>query len=442
MKTKLQKYFPDLIRSREAVEHEIAQRTGLTLIYNSWTKERQQEFLDFCTGVKGINVMYDFVSKSVLNPDAAPERLNDLLSVLLKQKVRIKSVLPLEGGHIADDQTLVIMDLLVELEDGRLADFEIQKIGYKFPGERAACYVADLLLRQYKRIRSQSKKNILNYHDIKDVYAIVLFERSSKEFHEFPNVYLHRFKQKSDSGLELNLLQNFIFIPLDIYQEIQHNKGGNNNKLIETRLDAWLNFFSSDDPEIIIEICEKYPDFKEMYQEIYVICRNLEGVMTMFSEELRQLDKNTVRLMIDDLQNELDQAQGMLDLTQEELDQKNEELNQKKEELDQKREELDQKKEELDQKKEELDQKNEELNQRNEELDQVKREAAQSAKRGELTTLIRQCVKKMQKGTSVEDIADTLEEDFSVIQSICNIAEKYAPEYEVEKICNEVENML
>ena len=320
------------------------------------------------------------------------------------------------------------MDLLVELEDGRLADFEIQKIGYKFPGERAACYVADLLLRQYKRIRSQSKKNILNYHDIKDVYAIVLFERSSKEFHEFPNVYLHRFKQKSDSGLELNLLQNFIFIPLDIYQKIQHNKGGNNNKLIETRLDAWLNFFSSDDPEIIIEICEKYPDFKEMYQEIYVICRNLEGVMTMYSEELRQLDKNTVRLMIDDLQNELDQAQGMLDLTQEELDQKKEELNQKKEELNQKKEELDQKKEEL--------------NQTNKELDQAKREAEQSAKRGELTTLIRQCVKKLQKGISAADIADTLEEDFSVIQSICNIAEKYAPEYEVKKICNEVEKML
>ena len=190
-------------------------------------------------------------------------------------------------------------------------------------------------------------------------------------------------------------------------------------------MDAWLNFFSSDDPEIIIEICEKYPDFKEMYHEIYVICRNLEGVMTMFSEELRQLDKNTVRLMIDDLQNELDQAQGMLDLTQEELDQK--------------KEELDQKKEELDQKKEELDQKNEELDQTNKELDQAKREAEQSAKRGELTTLIRQCIQKLQKGTSVEDIADMLEEDFSVIQSICNIAEKYAPEYEVEKICRDIE---
>ena len=126
----------------------------------------------------------------------------------------------------------------------------------------------------------------------------------------------------------------------------------------------------------------------------------------------------TVRLMIDDLQNELNQAQGMLDLTQEELDQKKEELDQVKEELDQVKEELDQV---------------------NEELDQVKREAAQSAKRGELTTLIRQCIKKMQKGTSVEYIADMLEEDFSVIQSICNIAEKYAPEYEVKKICRDVE---
>ena len=126
--------------------------------------------------------------------------------------------------------------------------------------------------------------------------------------------------------------------------------------------------------------------------------------MTMFSEELRQLDKNTVRLMIDDLQNELDQARGMLNLTQEALNHTNEKLDQK-----------------------------------NEELDQAKKEAEQSARRGELTTLIRLCIKKMQKGTSMEDIADILEEDFSVIQKICNVAEKYAPEYDVEKICRDIE---
>ena len=114
---------------------------------------------------------------------------------------------------------------------------------------------------------------------------------------------------------------------------------------------------------------------------------------------------------LNDLQNKLDQAQGMLDLTQEELKKK----------------------------REKLDQINKELDQINKELDQVKKEAEQSARRGELTTLIKQCIKKLKKGTSVEDIADMLEEDFSVIQCICNIAEKHAPDYDVEKIYEEIE---
>ena len=126
MTKKLRDYFP-MLQTREAILKEINNNEKMWSTFYSWEEERQEEFLDFCTGARGVKVMYDFVSKSVLNPDAAPERLNDLLSVLLKQKVRIKSVLPLEGGHIADDQTLVIMDLLVELEDGRLADFEIQR---------------------------------------------------------------------------------------------------------------------------------------------------------------------------------------------------------------------------------------------------------------------------------------------------------------------------
>ena len=47
----------------------------------------------------------------------------------------------------------------MELEDGSLANIEIQKIGYAFPGQRGACYSADLLLRQYKRVRGISAKS-------------------------------------------------------------------------------------------------------------------------------------------------------------------------------------------------------------------------------------------------------------------------------------------
>ena len=58
---------------------------------------------------------------------------------------------PVSYTHLS----LLVTDIVVEFEDGGLADIEIQKIGYAFPGERSACYSADLLLRQYKRVREK-----------------------------------------------------------------------------------------------------------------------------------------------------------------------------------------------------------------------------------------------------------------------------------------------
>lgn len=49
---------------------------------------------------------------------------------------------------------------------------------------------------------------------------------------------------------------------------------------------------------------EKYPQFKAMYQNLYDMCLNVEGVMEMFSKELRELDRNTVQYMIEEQENE------------------------------------------------------------------------------------------------------------------------------------------
>lgn len=87
------------------------------------------------------------------------------------------------------------MDIVVELEDGSIANVEVQKIGYVFPGQRSACYSADLLLRQYKRLKGEKGKKF-SYRDIKKVYTIVFFERSTKEFHKHKDLYCHRMKQK------------------------------------------------------------------------------------------------------------------------------------------------------------------------------------------------------------------------------------------------------
>ena len=43
--------------------------------------------------------------------------------------------------------------------------------------------------------------------------------------------------------------------------------------------------------------------------------------------------------------------------------------------------------------------------------------------------------KKLLKGQSVEQIADALEETVESIAKICEVANKFAPDYDVEKIC-------
>lgn len=351
MKNMLQQYFP-MIRTKEELMSEIKKSSVLSREFYSWKSEARKEFIDFCTGAKGVKMMYDFISKEILNPEVVPERVDELLSLLLGQEVHVKDVLPNDGTRIADESALVIMDIVVELQDKSIVNLEVQKIGYKFPGARSACYSADLLMRQYKKVRSKRKKKF-NYNDIKDVYTIVLFEQSPGVFHEFPDDYLHQFHQCSNTGLKLNLLQKYLFVPLDIFLDSLQYK----DIKIQNRLDAWLAFLGSDNPEIIIDIIERYPDFKEMYQQVYDICRNIEEVMGMFSKELLEMDRNTVELMIDEMQDEIKQQKEVIE-EKDTIIQKNEaELKEKDEVLQQKDSEL----QEMQQKMKELQEQLEQL---------------------------------------------------------------------------------
>ena len=106
MTNKLQQYFP-MIRTREEVLNEIESKSRLKNLFYEWTEENQNEFLDFCTGVKGIKIMYDFMIKGILNPENTLERVNELLTLLLGQRVRIVDVLPNDGTRLADERFLL-----------------------------------------------------------------------------------------------------------------------------------------------------------------------------------------------------------------------------------------------------------------------------------------------------------------------------------------------
>lgn len=318
MQKRLKDYFP-LIREREEVLAEIHSNNQLSQIYYGWSEEGQKEFLDFCTGAKGVKLLYDGFFKEIFNPDVTPERLENLLSLILNTKVKILKVLPNESARIAAEYSLLFLDVVVQMEDGSIANVEAQKIGYAFPGQRSACYSADLLLRQYKRVRGERGKKF-SYRDIKKVYTIVFFEKSTREFHKKSYLgdytYIHHSKQQANTGLNIDLLQEYVFIALDILSIKLDNKGVDDND----ELEAWMACLCSDKPEVILELIEKYPAFEKIYEQVYEMCRNLECVMGLFSKELIELDKNTVQYMIDEQQNTIDEQQNTIDEQQSTID--------------------------------------------------------------------------------------------------------------------------
>ena len=342
MKNKLQRYFP-IIRTRKEILNELRDNDELWSQFESWEEENQEEYLDICTGVKGVKLLYDTYFKAVMNPDTRPERLNDFLSEILGKKVKILKVLPNESAQIAAESSLLIMDIVVQFEDGSIANVEVQKIGYLFPGQRSACYSSDLLLRQYKRVRAELGQGF-TYRKIQKVYTIVLFEKSNSDFSNFSKeIYIHHFEQKSDTGVEMNLLQEYTFICLDIFGDIIQNE----DRKIENRLEEWLVFLSQDDPDMIIKLLNQNADFQEIYEEVYTICLNMERMMEMFSKELAILDRNTVKLMIDEMEEEVVEAKRKADEAVRKADEAESRAKQAEHREKQAREEVDNLKKEL-----------------------------------------------------------------------------------------------
>ena len=395
----LGQYFPS-IRTREEIVNEIYSNRRLLRVYEGWNEQQRERFLDSCTGVRGVKVLYDAIFKEIMNPEYTPKRLEDFLSLVLSRRVKLVQILPPDSARIANESALLIMDIVVELDDGSIANVEVQKIGYRFPGERCACYSADLLLRQYKRVREDWKREEghrkrhlkqedadedsalrtdpkFSYKNIKNVYTVILFEKSPEAFHEFEDTCFHHFEQSSNTGLRINLLQEYDFIALDIFRKNIYNRG------IQDELDAWLVFLSMDDPEMIVGLLEKYPKFRGMYEQIYDICLNTEEVMGMFSRELKELDDNTVEYMIDELQGIADDAIERLRQAKEETIRAIVQADQAQKQANQAKEEASQAQKQADQAKEEADQAKEEASQAQKRADQAKAQAHQEKERAD-----------------------------------------------------------
>jgi len=307
--------------SRDRINLEISQNPVTLDLFNSFSNEDREKIIAFLAGERTLQILSDKFFKKILDPEFVPERVESLISAIYGQKVKIIEVLPKEGIIITEGGSQVIMDIIIRLGDGSITTVEMQRLGYLFPGERSSCYVADMLMRQYERVRSQRGKDF-SYKDLKNVNLIVIMEESSREFKEVSPKYIHKREVSFDSGARVKTLENITYISLDTFKEKKENE-------VVTPLDEWLTFFTVETPEEVLNLINRNPDFLPMYEEITEYRKSPEEVISMFSEALKIMDRNTTKYMIDELHEQIesqkqtitDQNQTIVRIQKENLDQ-------------------------------------------------------------------------------------------------------------------------
>ena len=317
--------------SREDVLAEVVSDPKLRIPFWKLNQECRERFLEFLQGTKTLPVTYDPFFKAVFHPDVHPERLSSFISSLLGIQVKVKAILPSED-RLSDGDSLLIMDVLVELEDGSLTNVEIQKVPYAFPEGRMSCYSSDLVMRQYARVRGERGKQFI-YRDMKKVYTIIIFEKSTQVFHQIPQSYIHRGKTKFDTGLELSLLQEYCLVCLDVFREFPYAKDKNEQT-------AWLSFLLTETVEEAEKLVSEYPWLEEIYRELAMLRRKPEEVLGMFSDALKIMDQNTVKYMIDEQQQVMDEQRQKINEQQQEMDEQRQKINEQQQEMDEQRQKM------------------------------------------------------------------------------------------------------
>ena len=284
--------------------------------YRCLTDDLKERLTGFLCGTRTLPLAYDPFFKKLFNPDAYPERLSGFISSVIGRKVKVKYILPAEES-LLQGTSLLIMDIVVELEDGSIANVEIQKISYLFPAQRMSCYSADLLLRQYSRVKEQKGKKF-TYSDLKKVYTIIIFEQSPAELRrkEYKDTYVHHGTTLFDTGIEMNMLQDYYLIALDVFDKSYYSK----DKKVINELNGWLALLSVDGTDRLNELVTDYPYLESVFVDMAGYLDKPAEVVNMFSEALKILDENTVHYMIEEMQKQIDEDKVTIETIKAEKD--------------------------------------------------------------------------------------------------------------------------
>lgn len=276
--------------------------SGLYHKYSAMRNSSRKLFMDFCTGKSLKALTYDNIFKKIFDFQTNPQRLEHFLSALLGFSVNVVKILPSEGERLIESGSVMIMDILVKLEDGSIINVEMQKRPYKFSGKRDSCYVSDLIMRQYNELKAKARNedSVFTYQDMKPVYTIIILEHSYLDMLNHKDVWEHIGKIRFNDGLQMDCLENIIYIRLDNFKKLVEN--------ITTEKEKWIYLLSADTSEEVLKAASFSEEMFHIVADVSKFVLNTERVMDMFSEALYMLDRNTEKLMYDEAIEDLERT--------------------------------------------------------------------------------------------------------------------------------------
>ena len=138
------------------------------------------------------------------------------------------------------------------------------------------------------------------------------------------SLYFHVGKTKFNTGIKIELLQDFVLVSLDTFKKYRYSdiKEGHtditdydydssqyNDELVSEKMKRdrlkFLSLFVAETPQEIDRLVEIFPDLESVRRDINEYLERPGEVLSMFSEALRILDRNTAELMVDRMKDEI-----------------------------------------------------------------------------------------------------------------------------------------
>lgn len=348
--------------------------------YNDLRNNKQwfNRFMDFIDGKKTLPVLYDPFFKNLFDGDIHRERLSKLVSSILGQRVEVIGILPNESSDFRG--VFLIMDIIVRLSDGSLANIEVQKVPYFFPGQRLSCYSADILMRQYHYLNGQ-KEHDFSYKDLRKVHTIVFFEKSDASLisEADKKQYFHVGRTTFNTGIKMELLQEYHLISLDTFRKYRYSDiiKGNveiteydfansvykypiEENIVLDRI-KFLSLFCVDSVEEIKQLIRVFPELIDIFADMNEYLQRPEEVLGMFSKALQILDKNSADLMIDELEEKLEEQGKQLEEKDKQMEEKDKQMEEQGKQLEEQGKQLEEKDKQLEEKDKQLEDKDNEI---------------------------------------------------------------------------------